>query len=152
MLEHSKAGSVLGHIKDVELRQSLDRPISTLEAAGKRYFVTRNKFCTSHSFIGIYHTVLLNNLILTIVGELADSLRPKSRQGRGVGDVDPARFTISNRPPTSHGRAEVEEVEFTPHKPLVKTDFNVSEIVYYTNDWLITSIFDNTKVSITCTM
>jgi len=31
LLEHTKVGSVLGYIKDVELRQSLDQPISALD-------------------------------------------------------------------------------------------------------------------------
>ncbi|KAF6031687.1 ULK4 [Bugula neritina] len=124
LLEHTKTGSVLGYIKDVEIRQSLDRPISALmaNAAGGD-----NE------------------------GNITENLRPKSRQAMGGGgDMDAAKFTMSSRPMTSQGNrdddnediySEVESRKRDEHE-----DFNVSDVIYYTSDWLVTNISDNTKI------
>ncbi|XP_067934855.1 serine/threonine-protein kinase ULK4-like [Watersipora subatra] len=83
LLEHTKTGSVLGYIKDVEMRQSLDRPL----------------------------TALLAETQGGIEGNLSESLRPRSRQGGSGGDMDAAKFTMSSRPLTSQGnRADEGEI------------------------------------------
>ena len=81
-------------------------------------------------------------------GNLTDSLRPKSRQGVG-GDMDVAKFTMSSRPMTSQGsRPDEEDIVYKRTKAGGDSpeDFNITEIMYYTSDWLITNISDNNKI------
>lgn len=68
----------------------------------------------------------------------------------GGGDMDAAKFTMSSRPMTSQGNrdddnediySEVESRKRDEHE-----DFNVSDVIYYTSDWLVTNISDNTKI------
>ena len=79
-------------------------------------------------------------------GNLADSLRPKSRQGATGGDMDVAKFTMSSRPMTSQGNREDDNGDFIQERRDISGDLNVAEIIYYTSDFLISNISDNPKI------
>lgn len=63
--------------------------------------------------------------------------------------MDAAKFTMSSRPMTAHRNTSPEvnimynQTQEVNNRP---GEFNISEIVYYTSDWLITNISDNNKI------
>ena len=79
-------------------------------------------------------------------GNLTDSLIPRSRQGVSGGDMDVAKFTMSNRPMTSQGNREDDDDDFIQERRDIAGDLNVAEIIYYTSDFIISNISDNPKI------